>query len=147
MKKKTKKPLFDPRCPGAKMIFYGAILLIVAGCINAYVSWLLVVGVLFNAAETADVLGSTITLCAQVALAFLVAVDAINHRNHPSKAKGIILKAFCVFAIAVILMLQGDTTSGGVSTGLVVAAFSFAGSAILVIGGFRNAKVLGGKKK
>lgn len=146
MKKKTKKPLFDPRCPGAKMIFYGAILLIIAGCINAYISWLLVVGVLFKAAEAGDVFGSTLTLCAQVALALLVAVDAINHRNHPSKSKGIILKAACVFAIAVILMVQGETTAGGVSTGLIVAAFSFAGSAVMVLGGIRNAKVLGGKK-
>ena len=44
MKKKNKKALFDPRLPGAKMIFYGAILLIAAGCINAFFSWVFVVG-------------------------------------------------------------------------------------------------------
>ena len=146
MKKKAKKQLFDPRCPGAKMIFYGAILLIVAGCINAYTSWVLVMGVFLGMATSGDVFGYAFSLCAQVALAFLVAVDGINHRNHPSKAKGTILKAFCVVAIAVILMMQGDTTAGGNSTGIFVAAFSFAGSALMILGGFRNAKVLGGKK-
>jgi hypothetical protein len=146
MKKKSKKALFDPRCPGAKMIFYGAILLIIAGCINAYTSWVLVVGVLFKMAQSGDVFGYTFSLCAQVALAFLVAVDGINHRNHPSKSKGTIIKAFCVVAIAVVLMMQGDTTAGGNSTGVIVAAFSFAGSALMILGGFRNAKVLGGKK-
>lgn len=146
MKKKTKKPLFDPRCPGAKMIFYGAILLIIAGCINAYTSWILVVGVLFGIAETGDVIGYTFSLCAQVALAFIVAVDAINNRNRPSKAKGILIKAVCVVAIAVVLMFQGETTASGNNTGIYVAAFSLAGSAILSIGSIRNVKVLGGKK-
>ena len=146
MKKKTKKPLFDPRLPGAKMIFYGVILLILAGCINAYTSWVLVVGVLFGMAKSGDVFGYAFSLCAQVALAFLVAVDGINHRNHPSKSKGIIIKAFCVIAIAVVLMMQGDTTAGGNSTGIFVAGFSFAGSALMILGGFRNAKALGGKK-
>ncbi len=146
MKKKAKKPLFDPRCPGAKMIFYGSILLIVAGCINAYTSWILVVGVLFGMAQTSDVFGYTFTLCAQVALAFLVAVDGINNRNRPSKARGIMIRALCVIAIAAVLMFQGDTTAGGNSTGVIVAAFSLAGSALMILGGFRNAKVLGGKK-
>ena len=146
MKKKAKKALFDPRCPGAKMIFYGALLLIVAGCINAYTSWILVVGVLFKMAQTSDVLGYTFSLCAQVALALLVAVDGINNRNRPSKAKGIMIRAICVTAIAIILMMQGDTTAGGNSTGIFVAGFSFAGSALMVLGGFKNGKVAGGKK-
>ncbi len=128
------------------MIFYGALLLIVAGCINAYTSWVLVMGVFFGMAESGDVFGYAFSLCAQVALAFLVAVDGINHRNHPSKSKGTMIKAFCVIAIAVILMIQGDTTAGGTSTGIFVAAFSLAGSALMILGGFRNAKVLGGKK-
>lgn len=146
MKKKAKKPLFDPRCPGAKMIFYGSILLIIAGCINAYTSWVLVVGVLFGMAQSGDVFGYTFSLCAQVALAFLVAVDGINNRNRPSKARGIMIRAICVTAIAIILMMQGDTTAGGNSTGVFVAAFSFAGSALMILGAFKNAKVLGGKK-
>ena len=146
MKKKTKKPLFDPRLPGAKMIFYGAILLIAAGCINAFFSWVFVVGTYLGVTAFSDVFSSALVTCLMVAIMFLVAVDAINHRNHPSKSKGIILKAACVFAIAVILMIQGETTAGGVSTGLIVAAFSFAGSAVMVLGGIRNAKVLGGKK-
>lgn len=147
MKKKTKKPLFDPRCPGAKMIFYGAILLIIAGCINAYTSWVLVVGVLFRMAQSSDVFGYTFSLCAQVALAFLVAVDGINNRNRPSKGKGVMIRAICVVAIAVVLMLQGDTTAGGNSTGVIVAGFSFAGSALMCLGGFKNAKVIGNGKK
>ena len=147
MKKKAKKPLFDPRCPGAKMIFYGALLLIVAGCINAYTSWILAIGVLFKMAQTSDVFGYTFALCAQVALALLVAVDGINNRNRPSKARGVMIRAICVFAIAVVLLMQGDTTAGGNSTGIFVAAFSFAGSALMVLGGFRNAKVLGKGKK
>ena len=146
MKKKAKKSLFDPRCPGAKMIFYGALLLIVAGGINAYTSWVLVVGVLFGMAESGDVFGYAFSLCAQVALALLVAVDSINNRNRPSKSKGTVIKAICVVVIAVALMMQGDTTAGGNSTGIFVAAFSFAGSALLILGGLRNAKVLGGKK-
>lgn len=146
MKKKAKKILFDPRCPGAKMIFYGAILLVIAGCINAYTSWVLVVGVLFKMAQSGDVFGYTFSLCAQVALAFLVAIDGINNRNRPSKARGVMVRAICVFAIAIILMMQGDTTAGGNSTGIIVAAFSFAGSCIMVLGGLRNAKVLGNKK-
>lgn len=146
MKKKTKKPLFDPRCPGAKMIFYGAILLFVAGAINAYTSWILVVGVLFGMAETGDVIGYALSLCAQVALSFIVAVDAINNRNRPSKAKGIIVKAVCVVAIAAVLMFQSETTASGNNTGVYVAAFALAGSVILGIGAIRNAKVLGGKK-
>lgn len=144
--KKKKKAVFDPRCPGSKMIFYGAILLIIAGCINAYTSWVLVIGVLFNVAQTSDVIGYALSLCAQVALALLVAIDGINNRNRPSKAKGIVIKAVCVVAIAVLVMLQSDTTSGGVSTGLFVSAFSLGGAAVMLIGAFRNAKVLGGKK-
>ena len=51
MKKKAKKPLFDPRLPGAKMIFYGAILLMIAGGINAFFSWVFVVGTYLGAAQ------------------------------------------------------------------------------------------------
>ncbi|MBQ5322088.1 MAG: hypothetical protein J6J07_01440, partial [Oscillospiraceae bacterium] len=51
MKKKAKKPLFDPRLPGAKMIFYGAILLMIAGGINAFFSWVFVVGTYLGAVE------------------------------------------------------------------------------------------------
>ena len=79
--KKAKKPLFDKRCPGSRMIVYGAVLVIAGACINAYMSWLLVVGVLFGAAQQSDAFGSTVALCLQVALSLLVAIDGINNRN------------------------------------------------------------------
>ena len=145
MKKKSKKALFDPRCPGAKMIFYGAILLIIAGCINAYTSWVLVVGVLFKMAQSGDVFGYTFSLCAQVALAFLVAVDGINHRNHPSKARGILVKAICALIIAVAFMLQLGTFEGN-EWGVVAAGITIAGATVMAIGAFKNATMAGGKK-
>ena len=46
MKKKTKKPIFDKRAPGGKMIVYGAVLVIIGGIINSYMAWLFTTGVL-----------------------------------------------------------------------------------------------------
>ena len=145
MKKKAKKQLFDPRLPGAKMIFYGAILLLIAGCINAFFSWVFVVGTYLGAAELGDVFGSAIATCLMVAVAFLVAVDGINHRNHPSKARGIILKAICALVIAVAFMLQFSNFEEEF-WGVVAAGITMGGSVIMAIGAFRNAKMAGGKK-
>ncbi|MBQ2898432.1 MAG: hypothetical protein IJE28_01640 [Oscillospiraceae bacterium] len=145
MKKKAKKQLFDPRLPGAKMIFYGAILLLIAGCINAFFSWVFVVGTYLGAAELGDVFGSAIATCLMVAVAFLVAVDGINHRNHPSKARSIILKAVCAFVIAVAFMLQFSNFEEEF-WGVVAAGITMGGSVIMAIGAFRNAKMAGGKK-
>ncbi len=141
MKKKTKKPLFDPRCPGAKMLFYGAILLLIAGCINAYTTWVFVVGVYMGMVTAGDVMGYTLVICAQVALAFIVAIDAINNRNRPSKARGVLVKTLCVFIIAGVVAFQG-TSGEGASGNIVTAALSLAGSAVIGIGAFLNAKVL-----
>ena len=145
MKKKAKKQLFDPRLPGAKMIFYGAILLLIAGCINAFFSWVFVVGTYLGAAELGDVFGSAIATCLMVAVAFLVAVDGINHRNHPCKARSIILKAVCAFVIAVAFMLQFSNFEEEF-WGVVAAGITMGGSVIMAIGAFRNAKMAGGKK-
>ena len=145
MKKKAKKQLFDPRLPGAKMIFYGAILLLIAGCINAFFSWVFVVGTYLGAVELGDVLGSAIVTCLMVAVAFLVAVDGINHRNHPSKARGIILKAICALVIAVAFMLQFSNFEEEF-WGVVAAGITMGGSAIMALGAFKNAKMAGGKK-
>ena len=68
MKKKTKKPLFDKRAPGGKTIFYGAIIIIIGACINAFASWSLVVGTFLGMAAVGDVLGETLNLCLQVGL-------------------------------------------------------------------------------
>ena len=145
MKKKAKKPLFDPRLPGAKMIFYGAILLMIAGGINAFFSWVFVVGTYLGAVELGDVLSSAIATCLMVAVAFLVAVDGINHRNHPSKARGTILKAICAFVIAVAFMLQFSNIEEEF-WGVVAAGITMGGSIIMAIGAFKNAKMAGGKK-
>ena len=145
MKNKAKKPLFDPRLPGAKMIFYGAVLLIIAGCINAFFSWVFVVGTYLGAAELSDVFGSAIVTCLMVDVAFLVAVDGINHRNHPSKARGIILKAICALVIAVAFMLQFSNFEEEF-WGVVAAGITMGGSAIMALGAFKNAKMAGGKK-
>lgn len=145
MKKKAKKQLFDPRLPGAKMIFYGAILLMIAGAINAFFSWVFVVGAYLGAVELGDVLSSAITTCFMVAVAFLVAVDGINHRNHPSKARGIILKAICAFVIAVAFMLQFSNFDEEF-WGVVAAGITMGGSTVMAIGAFKNAKMAGGKK-
>ncbi|MBR5310074.1 MAG: hypothetical protein IKU42_03000 [Oscillospiraceae bacterium] len=146
MKKKTKKALFDPRLPGAKMIFYGAILLIAAGCINAFFSWVFVVGTYLGATTLSDVFASALVTCLMVAIAFLVAVDGINHRNHPSKARGILVKAICALIIAVAFMLQLGTFEGN-EWGVVAAGITIAGSVVMAIGAFKNAKMGGGKKK
>lgn len=86
MKKRTKKPLFDKRAPGGKMIFYGAILIIIAACINAFASWSLVVGAFLGMATAEDVFGETLNLCLQVGLSLLVAIDGINNRNRLTRA-------------------------------------------------------------
>lgn len=135
MKKKTKKPLFDKRAPGGKMIVYGALLVMVGGVINAYLAWLLTTGVLFGAANTSDVIGYSISLCLQTALALLVAIDGINNRNRPSKGRSITINAICVFALAVVLLIQNGSSAG---TGLIIAAVSMAGSVIMFIGGLKN---------
>ena len=145
MKKKAKKQLFDPRLPGAKMIFYGAILLIAAGCINAFFSWVFVVGAYLGAVSAGDVFSSALATCLMVAVAFLVAVDGINHRNHPSKARSIIVKAICALVVAVAFMLQFSNFEEEF-WGVVAAGITIAGSVVMSIGAFRNAKMVGGKK-
>lgn len=146
MKKKAKKPLFDPRLPGGKMIFYGAILLIAAGCINAYFSWIFVVGAYMGAVAAGDVFSSAIVTCLMVAIAFLTAIDGINHRNHPSKARGVMIRAFCALVIAVAFMLQLTVYEGN-EWGVIAAGITIGGSVVMIIGAFRNAKMVGGKKK
>ena len=146
MKKKAKKPLFDPRLPGAKMIFYGAILLLAAGCINAFFAWVFVVGTYMGAATLDAVFGSAMVTCLMVAVAFLVAVDSINHRNHPSKARGIMVKSISALVIAVAFMLQLTVYEGN-EWGVIAAGITIGGSIVMFFGAFKNAKMVGGKKK
>lgn len=145
MKKKTKKVLFDPRCPGAKMIFYGAILLVAAGAINAFFSWVLAITPYLSDATAGDVFSDTIVFSLQVAVAFIVAVDSINNRNRPSKARGVMIKALCALLIAVVFMLRFSNFENEF-WGVVASGITIAGSLFIFIGAFRNAKVLGGKK-
>ncbi len=134
MKKKTKKPLFDKRAPGGKMIFYGAILIIIAACINAYASWALVVGTFLGMATTQAVFGETLNLCLQVGLSLLVAIDGINNRNRPSKGRQVMINAICVMAIAVILIIQNSFYASTI----VVAGLSIGGSVVMILGGLKN---------
>lgn len=145
MKKKTKKPLFDPRCPGAKMIFYGAMLLIVSGAINAFFSWVLAIVPYLTDTPAGDVFGDALVFCLQVAVVFIVAIDSINNRNRPSKARGVMVKALCALLIAVVFMLQFSNFEEQF-WGVVASGITIAGSSFIAIGGFRNAKVLKGKK-
>lgn len=138
MKKKTKKPIFDKRCPGAKMIVYGAILVMIAGVINAYTSWVLAVGVLGGAAETKDVIGYLVSICLQVGLYLLVGIDAILNRNIPSKGRSVMINCICVAAISVYLLVQGNTYVSSI----VISGISFAGSVLAAIGAFRNRRVV-----
>ena len=103
MKKKTKKPIFDSRAPGGKMIVYGAVLVIIGGVINSYMAWLFATGALLGAVETGDVMGYTVSLCLQTALSLIVALDGINNRNRPSKGRKVMINAICVFALAIVL--------------------------------------------
>ena len=146
MKKKAKKPLFDPRLPGGKMIFYGAILLMAAGCINAFFSWVFVVGTYMGAVQLSDVFSSALVTCLMVAIAFLTAVEGINHRNHPSKARSIMIRAICALLIAIVFMLQLTTFEGN-EWGVIAAGITIGGAVVMLIGAFRNAKMAGGKKK
>ena len=146
MKNKAKKQLFDPRLPGAKMIFYGAILLIAAGCINAFFAWVFVVGTYGGAVQFQDVFGYTIVNCLMVAVTFITAVDGINHRNHPSKARGIIVRAICAFIVAVVYVLQLSAYEGN-EWGAAASGITIAGSFIMALGAFKNAKVAGGNKR
>lgn len=143
MKKKTKKPIFDKRAPGGKMIVYGAVLVIIGGIINSYMAWLFATGVLLGAAKTSDVMGYTISLCLQTALSLLVALDGINNRNRPSKGRKVMINAICVFALAIILLIQNGSSEG---TGLVIAAVSAGGSIVMFLGGLQNRKVFGNGK-
>lgn len=121
------------------MIFYGAILMIIGACVNAYASWSLVVGAFMGLATTGAVFGETLNLCLQVALSMLVAIDGINNRNRPSKGKHIMINAACVLAIALLLMVQ----SNFYASSIVVAGFSIGGSVVMFIGGHENKKVFG----
>lgn len=133
MKKKTKKPIFDKRCPGARMIVYGAILMMISGLINAFMSWSYVVVVFGGGAETSDVIGNLISLCLQVGLAFIVALDAINNRNKPSQARRIMINVLCVAAISILLLVLNTADSS-----IVIAGVSLAGAIIAIIGTVRN---------
>ena len=143
MKKKTKKPIFDSRAPGGRLIVYGAVLVIIGGVINSYMAWLFATGVLFGAAQTSDVLGYTVSLCLQTALSLLVALDGINNRNRPSKGRKAMINAICVFALAVVLLIQNGSAEG---TGLIIAAVSAGGAITMFLGGLKNRKVFGNGK-
>jgi membrane protein YdbS with pleckstrin-like domain len=80
-----------------------------------------------------------------VAIAFLTAVDGINHRNHPSKARSILIKAICALIIAVAFMLHLGTFEGN-EWGVVAAGITIAGSVVISLGAFKNAKMGGGRK-
>lgn len=143
MKKKTKKPIFDSRAPGGRLIVYGAVLVIIGGVINSYMAWLFATGVLFGAAQTSDVFGYTVSLCLQTALSLLVALDGINNRNRPSKGRKVMINAICVFALAVVLLVQNGSAEG---TGLIIAAVSAGGAITMFLGGLKNRKVFGNGK-
>ena len=138
MKKKTKKPLFDKRAPGGKMIFYGAIIIIIGACINAFASWSLVVGTFLGMAAVGDVLGETLNLCLQVGLSLIVALDGINNRNRPSRGKRVMINAFCVMLIAVILLVR----DASISSSIIIAGLAIGGSAVMAFGGLKNHWVL-----
>ena len=146
MKKKTKKPLFDARVPGGKMIVYGAVLLILGAIPNAYWSWRLSLAFSMSdgAVSAGDVLGPLVSYCLQVALSMLVAIDGINNRNRPSKGRSIMINAICVAAISVFLLIQvlqgGENTN--VFSNALVAGVSVAGAVLMFIGGSKNRKVL-----
>lgn len=142
MAKKAKKPIFDKRAPGAKPIVYGAVLVIIGAVVNAYMSWTLSIGVSLGAATASDVLGTLISLCLQVALSMLVAIDGINNRNRPSKGRSVMINAICVVAISTFLLLQ----NASYSTSIIIAGVSIAGGVIMAIGGFKNRRVLGNGK-
>ena len=143
MKKKTKKPIFDKRAPGGKLIVYGAVLVIIGGVINSYWAWRYALVVLFGAAQTSDVLGYTVSLCLQTALSLIVALDGINNRNRPSKGRKVMINAICVFALAIVLLMQNGTAQG---TGLIIAAVSAGGAITMFLGGLQNRKVFGNGK-
>ena len=142
MAKKEKKPIFDKRAPGAKPIVYGAILVIIGAVVNAYMSWTLSIGVSLGAATASDVFGTLLSLCLQVALSMLVAIDGINNRNRPSKGRSVMINSLCVVAISVFLLLQ----NASYSTSIIIAGVSIAGGVIMAIGGFKNRRVLGNGK-
>lgn len=142
MAKKAKKPIFDKRAPGSKMIVYGAILVLIGAVVNAYMSWTLSLGVSFGAATTKDVLGTLISLCLQVALSMLVAIDGINNRNRPSKGRSVMINAICVVAISAFLLIQ----NASYSTSIIIAGVSIAGGVVMAIGGFKNRRVFGNGK-
>ena len=143
MKKKTKKPIFDSRAPGGKMIVYGAVLVIIGGVINSYMAWLFATGALLGAVETGEFMGYTVSLCLQTALSLIVALDGINNRNRPSKGRKVMINAICVFALAIVLLLQNGSGEG---TGLIIAAVSAGGSIMMFLGGLKNRKVFGSGK-
>lgn len=142
MKKKTKKPIFDKRAPGGKMIVYGAVLVIIGGVINSYWAWKYALVGLSGAVQTSDVMGYTVVLCLQAAMSLIIALDGINNRNRPSKGRKVMFNALCVLALAVILIVQGS--SAGDTN--IVAAISMAGSIMMFIGGLKNRKVFGNGK-
>lgn len=150
MKKKAKKPLFDSRAPGGKMIVYGAVLMILGAIPNAYWSWRLslVVSMSDGAVGAGDIFGPLLSYCLQVALSLLVALDGINNRNRPSKGRSVMINAICVAAISIFLLiqvLQGEGTTNVFSNAL-VAGVSIAGAVLMFIGGFKNRKVFGNGK-
>ena len=147
MKKKAKKPIFDSRAPGGKMIVYGAVLLILAAIPNAYFSWRL--SLAFSMSDGAigagDIFGPLLSYCLQVALSLLVALDGINNRNRPSKGRSVMINAICVVAISIFLLIQVSSGENVLSNAF-VAGVSVAGSVLMLVGGLRNRKVFGNGK-
>ena len=98
---------------------------------------------LFGAAKTGDVIGYTVSLCLQTALSLIVALDGINNRNRPSKGRKVMINSLCVFALAIVLLMQNGSAQG---TGLIISAVSAAGAITMFLGGLKNRKVFGDGK-
>jgi len=129
-----KKPLVDTqKAPGSRLILYGSVFLIISALINAYFAWEFAVAVFLELATTEQLIGSAASLSLQCLLCFLVALDAITHRNHPSAGRKIMINCFCILLIAVALFVTATNI-----TSYIVSGISGTGAIIVIIGGYYN---------
>ncbi len=131
-----KKPLVDTqKAPGSRLILYGSVFLIISALINAYFAWEFAVAVFLELATTQQLIGSAASLSLQCLLSFLVALDAITHRNHPSAGRKIMINCFCVLLIAVALFVTSTNL-----TNYIISGISGTGAIIVIVGGYYNYK-------
>ncbi|HNW04878.1 MAG TPA: hypothetical protein PKI76_05795 [Oscillospiraceae bacterium] len=131
-----KKPIVDTqKAPGSRLILYGCVFLIISALINAYFAWELAVAVFLGIATVDQVMGSAASFSLQCLLCFLVALDAIMHRNHPSVGRKIMINCFCILLIATALFVTATSAAG-----YVVSGISGGGAVIVIIGAYYNYK-------